>query len=408
MNILLINHYAGSSEHGMEFRPFYLAREWVKKGHNVYIIGASYSHLRYKQPPTDKEYQVIDGVNFFWIKTPTYNGTIARIINILCFVFKLVISVKKISKKINPDVVIASSTYPLDVFPAKLISKNSKAKLCYEVHDLWPLSPMIIGGYSKWHPYIIIMQYAENYALKKSDSVVSLLRNAKEYMVDHGLAENKFCCIPNGIDYDGWKGKQFDIPLEHKELLLSLKQKGKTIVGYAGGHTVSTSLATIIQAANQLNSKNDIVFVLVGDGVSKENLILYSLSLGNKNIYFLPPVQKGSIPTLVGYFDIAYMGGVHSILHKYGTSFNKMSDYMLSAKPIVAAIDEPESIIQKVGCGIVVEAENSDYVADAILNLVDAGAEIRVNIGEKGRNYAINELKYSKLAEDMLTFIIRS
>ncbi len=32
MNILLINHYAGSPELGMEFRPYYMAKEWVKMG----------------------------------------------------------------------------------------------------------------------------------------------------------------------------------------------------------------------------------------------------------------------------------------------------------------------------------------------------------------------------------------
>lgn len=39
MNILLINHYAGSPELGMEFRPYYMAKEWVKAGHQVLIVG---------------------------------------------------------------------------------------------------------------------------------------------------------------------------------------------------------------------------------------------------------------------------------------------------------------------------------------------------------------------------------
>ena len=46
MNILLINHYAGSPELGMEFRPYYMAKEWVKMGHQVLIVGGSFSHLR--------------------------------------------------------------------------------------------------------------------------------------------------------------------------------------------------------------------------------------------------------------------------------------------------------------------------------------------------------------------------
>ena len=50
MNILLINHYAGSHHHGMEYRPFCLGREWVKLGHQVTVVAASHSHLRIQQP----------------------------------------------------------------------------------------------------------------------------------------------------------------------------------------------------------------------------------------------------------------------------------------------------------------------------------------------------------------------
>ena len=57
MNILLINHYAGSVEMGMEFRPYYFAREWCKMGHHVDIIAADYSHLRIKNPKVSKDFQ---------------------------------------------------------------------------------------------------------------------------------------------------------------------------------------------------------------------------------------------------------------------------------------------------------------------------------------------------------------
>lgn len=57
MNILYINHYAGSPEMGMEFRPYYFSREWIKMGYNVRIIAGDYSHLRIKNPKVENDFQ---------------------------------------------------------------------------------------------------------------------------------------------------------------------------------------------------------------------------------------------------------------------------------------------------------------------------------------------------------------
>ena len=48
---------------GMEFRPCYLSKEWGKQGHQVCIVGGSYSHLRKNQPrvPQDFTIEIIDG-----------------------------------------------------------------------------------------------------------------------------------------------------------------------------------------------------------------------------------------------------------------------------------------------------------------------------------------------------------
>ena len=50
MNIVYLNHYAGSPAHGMEYRPYYLAREWVRLGHRVQMLAADFSHVRATQP----------------------------------------------------------------------------------------------------------------------------------------------------------------------------------------------------------------------------------------------------------------------------------------------------------------------------------------------------------------------
>ena len=105
MKILLINHYAGSIYHGMEFRPYYLSKEWVKMGHEVVIVAASFSHLRQKNIEMTAEIKEenIDGIRYIWLKTPEYNGNgFGRIRNMLTFIRKLYSYLPKITADFIP------------------------------------------------------------------------------------------------------------------------------------------------------------------------------------------------------------------------------------------------------------------------------------------------------------------
>ena len=247
MNILLINHYAGSIYHGMEYRPYYLAREWVRAGHKVTIVGASYAHVRAQQPIvkriTTEEY--IDGIRYVWIKTPKYSGNgVKRVINILCFVFLLLSNYRKILGGRKPEVIIASSTYPLDTIPGRIIANKCKAKLVFEVHDLWPLSLIELGGMSPYHPFVLLIKYAEMFAYRHSDQVVSLLPNAEIHMQKQGLNPEKFVYVPNGIDVSEWEAPCADLPSEHQIVIRKLHEQKRFIVCYAGAHGVANDLMT--------------------------------------------------------------------------------------------------------------------------------------------------------------------
>src|SRR5262245_45247471 len=175
MNILLINHYAGVGE--MEHRPRYLAREWIREGHRVTIVAASFSHLRQRNPLVRRGIlrEEIDGIDYVWVKTPRYDDNgVGRAVNIVTFVGRLLCQAQMLAKQLRPDVVIASSTHPLDIYPAWLIARRERARLVYEVHDLWPLTPIELGGISPRHPFVLLMGAAEKFAYRRAERVVSI------------------------------------------------------------------------------------------------------------------------------------------------------------------------------------------------------------------------------------------
>ena len=274
MNILVLNHYAGSPDLGMEYRPYYLAREWARLGHKVTIAAASQSHVRERNPSFRglRKEQEIDGIQYLWFRTPSYseNG-LRRFLNILAFVFQLFWNRQMLGRTCHDGYVIASSTYPLDVPLGNIIARCGKAKLIYEVHDLWPLSPIELGGMSPKHPFIRLMQWAENYAYKHAACVLSLLPMAEPHMIEHGLASGKFHYVPNGINIEEWESVEQEAPEPQESVLRGLMAAERFIVGYTGGHGLANSLHTIIEAADQVRDTRA-VFVLIGQGPEKRSL----------------------------------------------------------------------------------------------------------------------------------------
>lgn len=404
MNILLINHYTGSPELGMEFRPYYMAREWQKSGHKVLVVGAIYSHLRKNQPCAGR--QNIDGVDYYWVKTNEYKGNgIGRIVSIILFVFKLLFKCGRLWKEFSPNIVIASSTYPLDIFPARKIAKKYKAKLVYEVHDLWPLSPMELGGLSKWHPFIQIMQWAENCAYKKVDAVVSMLPKADVHMFEHGLPKDRFYCVPNGVVEDDWE-KPLELSEQHRILLEKLHLENKFLVGFAGAHGIANSLQTIIDAVAALKKEN-VCLILVGTGQEKNNLMEYVKNQKILNVYFLPPIDKLMIPSLLYKMDVLYIGLQNQSLFRFGISPNKLFDYMMAKKPVIQAINAGNNIVREAQCGIDVEPENIGEVIGAIDSLLNMTQKERDVLGENGYRFVMKNHTYDVLGKKFLNIMER-
>ena len=408
MNILLINHYAGSPEYGMEFRPYYMCKEWIQRGHQVLIVGGSQSHLRKQQPL--KEHETIDGVDYSWVKLYKYKGNgVGRIISMGMFISKLGMNYKKYLRDFVPDIVIASSTYPLDIYPARKIAKHYGAKLIYEVHDLWPLSPIELGGYSPKHPFIRVMQKAEDDCYRYVDAVVSMLPKSEPHMKERGLADGKFFCVPNGIVMDDWMNYP---PLSepHLSTLERLHSEGKFVVGFAGAHGIANSLYAAIDAVSGLK-KDNVVFVLVGTGPEKERLIEYTKQHQIENVLFLPPVNKKLIPSLLEHMDALYIGLQRQSLFRFGISPNKMFDYMMASKPVIQAIDAGNNLVEEAQCGLYAEPDNIEEIWNSILQLKNMPPEERIHLGKNGKDFVLRNHTYGVLAQkfiDVMAGLLKS
>ncbi|MDQ1813149.1 glycosyltransferase family 4 protein [Massilia sp. CCM 9210] len=405
MNIVLINHYAGSLRHGMEYRPFYLAREWVRLGHTVRIIASAQSHIRAQAPQLHgrpRLDETIDGVSYRWIATPAYRGNgAARVVNMLAFVAHLQRHARRLAAEMAPDVVIASSTYPLDIWPAHRIARLAGARLLFELHDLWPLSPMELGGYSRWHPFIMLLQAAENYACRNACAIVSILPKVRDHLEAHGMAPHKLHIVPNGADPAEWLAEPPALSEQAGTVLAALRHEGKFIVGYAGTHGVANALDTLLDAA-ALVADRRVAFVLAGGGPDKPRLVQLARERGLHNVHFLDPVPKEQVPALLACFDVAYIGWQRQRLYRYGIAPNKLIDYMMAGRPILHSVEAGNDPVADARCGLTVAPQDPAAVAHGLLALFTLDPTEREAAGQRGRAYAMANLSYPVLGRRFL------
>ncbi|PHQ90966.1 MAG: glycosyltransferase WbuB [Sulfurimonas sp.] len=388
-NIWIINEYAGSPYHGMEFRHYYLGKELVKLGHKVTVVSSSYSHL-FKTLPNKKK-ENIDGIDYLWLKTFNYKNSHnkKRVLKWFLFMFKVFFLPFFLKK---PDVIIVSPMAPFVILPAWILSKTYRVKLIYEVKDIWPLSLVELGGFSFKHPFIRLMSWFEKFAIIKSDVLISNLPNYGKHIENNLKLNKKFEWISNGIDLD--ELSQI-LPLEKN--IFELLPINKFIVGYVGTVGTANALDVLCEAAKSLQNNKNIFFVIVGDGQEKQNLVNIYQELDN--ILFIHSIEKKQVQSMLKLFDICFLAWKKDDLYKYGTSANKIFDYMYSSKPILNAFSGAGDIVKISNCGLSVEAENIDALVKAVLQLYHMDIQEKNTLGQNGKDYVLKHFTYKKLAK---------
>jgi len=400
MNILYINHYAGSPALGMEYRPYYLAREWVRAGHRVQLVAADFSHVRVRQPQAGDE--TIDGIAYLWLPTPAYQGNgVGRVWNIWRYLSQVWSQTRRLVRDVQPDVVIASSTYPMDIWVARRIARMARAKLVFEVHDLWPLSPIELSGMSPGHPFIRLCQAAEDAAYRDADVVVSMLPKVQGHMAAHGLDLRKLVIVPNGITPDEWTDAAPPLRGDVAQAIAAQRAAGRTVVGYAGSMGLPNALDDLLDAAALLRDA-PIAIVMVGDGHERARLVQRVADEGLANVQLLPPIPKAQIPSLLAAIDIAVICWQRVPIYRFGIAPNKLMDYMMAGCAVLHGVDAGNDPVAESGCGITVPPESPAAVADGLRRLAALPAAERAAMGRRGRAFVLAHHTYPVLAQRFL------
>ena len=292
-----------------------------------------------------------------------------------------------------PDVVISSSTYPFDAYPARRIADRSGGIHIHEVHDLWPMTLLNLYGFSPLNPAMMAMQVAENYALSQSDAVVSMLPGVGHYMAERDLDASRFTCIPNGVEPDE---SVLPPPPSVVDAFWQMRGRYKHNVLYLGGFARANGVEDYLRVAAL---RPEVLFVTVGDGSEKQVLQRRAVEEGIHNLLFLPPVPHTQVYATLCLADVLYIGAKKSGLYRYGVGMNKFYEYMASGRPVISAIEAMNDPVREADCGISVPAEEPRAAAWALDRLLSMDNRERAEMGRRGIDYVAQRHSYPVLAD---------
>jgi glycosyltransferase involved in cell wall biosynthesis len=103
--------------------------------------------------------------------------------------------------------------------------------------------------------------------------------------------------------------------------------------------------------------------------------------------------------------DLLYFSVHKSKVWQYGQSLNKIIDYMISGKPVVASFSGYPSMINEANSGSYVPAGDLEALKKEIQKYSTLSNEELSIIGNRGKEWIFNNRNYKRLAQDYLSAI---
>lgn len=417
-NVWILNHYATSMIEAHGGRHYWLAQEIKKKGYNPVIFGANVVHNSEKM--FDLEGKIskrinVDDLKFILVKSASYQGNgMSRVKNMLSYA----VNVVKVGKKYaqnngKPDIIYASSVHPLTLLAGQKLAKYFHIPCICEVRDLWPLTLVDYGSLKEKSLVARFLYKGEKYIYKKANALIFTMAGGKQYILDRGWEKEvdlrKIFHINNGVDLDKYYENCTKFQIQDEDL----NDDSTFKIIYTGSVRKANDLLVLVRVAQKLQNNPKVKILIWGSGdcvqILKDSIKNSNLT----NIKYKGVVQKQYIPYILSKGDINL---IHQILPKgmkkgkqinllkYGTSQNKLFEYLASGNPILFTLDSGYNLIDEYHCGICLKKVNVQNIYNAIIELSTMSEEERCVMGDNARNL-VREYDFKVLAEKLIQII---
>lgn len=399
MKILILTQYYPPETGAPQNRLHSLACYMQQDGVEVEVLTALPNYPRMEIFPEYKGkagmQEVIDGIKIYraGIYVRKSKGIIKRLLNYFSFVFS---SIWRSIRLPHYDFIICESPPLFLGISAYIISRTKKAKLIFNVSDLWPESAeklQIINNKS----LLGLAYWLEAFLYKRSVMVTGQTQGIVSN-INARFPKIVTYWLPNGVDF-----KMFSPEKSNKNWR---REKGFSdtdfVLMYAGVLGHAQGLEIIIEAADKLREYAGIKFIIMGDGPEKDTLHNLKQVKQLDNVLFEPNTPRHLMPSVISSIDAAIIP-LKKLDIFLGAIPSKIFEPLAYGKPVILGVDGEarDLFITKGKGGLYFEPENADALTAAILQLYN-DRTLATSLGASGAEYVKNYFDRQKITFDLL------
>lgn len=331
MNVLFLSlmQYNSVEEHDIYTD---LLREFIRKGHNVYILS-----------PTESSEEVIEESNSTIYRVPTgkieKTGFLQKGINTILIEFRFKAAIKKHLSQFRFDLVLYPTPPITFVGAVKYVKERDGAKTYLMLKDIFPQNAVDIGIMSHHGVKGLIYQFfcrKERQLYEVSDHIGCMSEANASYLLNNhpelkpeqvGICPNCIEIVDKSVDEEVRKRirRKYGIP------------EDSTVFVYGGNLGRPQGIPFLIECLKTQRESNNLFFLVVGDGTEYPLLETYYKTANQRNFKLMQRLPKEDFDTLVGACDV----GMLFLDHRFTIpNFpSRLLSYMQAKLPVLACTD---------------------------------------------------------------------
>ncbi len=391
-------------------RAIKFAQYLIEAGYEVILFGSSVMHNMNMNLIEDGARYVrrnYGNIDFVHINTWMYGKTskVRRVISDYLFFNRLARYAKDFKK---PDYIIATGGPMILPNPIMHFARTNRIPYIKESLDVWPDDFVDFGLLSAKNPIMKVLFTRAKSNISKADAMVYSWSGCYEYIKNKKWDKenggpidlNKVYYINNGVDLTDFEKYKSKYQINDPDLESNYKR-----ITYLGSIRLVNNVMQLIYAAEIMKDREDVKFLIYGDGIDRDRIIDYCKKKNLTNVIVKDKwIDPKYVPYVLSKSYINILNYISSDFAKNGISSSKLFQYMAAGKPIVCNINILHCPITKNNIGIAKELKTPQEYADAITELLNISSQDYIDMGNRARIVA-KQFDYKYLTSQMIQIL---